>query len=142
MSKYYFRGSSIFGFFIQKTRTSSSLAHIKDQFSKVPVQKENNIEIKIDKFTITKLEKLSLVEFDNERGIRKLESAIRFAQKLRDLQLDDHIQPMYSVLENEKLELREDKVSEGNCQDKILKNAKIIEDEYFIAPPDNVTKNC
>lgn len=94
----------------------------------------------ISKKTIAKLEKISLVDFDNEGGILRLEAAIRFAQKLRDVPLNSSTEPMYSVLEKEKLTLREDKVCEGNCRNEILKNAKLLEDEYFVAPLGNVHK--
>ncbi|XP_011496838.1 PREDICTED: glutamyl-tRNA(Gln) amidotransferase subunit C, mitochondrial [Ceratosolen solmsi marchali] len=142
MSKLYFKGNFIFEIFTKQTRTTGSLTHLKGQVvHKEPCCKVNNTEIIIDDFTIRKLEKISLVEFNNEGGIHKLKSAIHFAQKLNDIQLDISVQPMYSVLESEKLELREDIVFEGNCQHKILKNARIIEDEYFIAPPDNIPKN-
>ena len=96
-------------------------------------------DIKIDKKIIAKLEKVSLVDFDNEAGIRRLEAAICFAQKLREVKIDESVKPMYSVLENEILQLREDKVTEGNCREKILKNAQVLEDEYFVAPS-NISK--
>lgn len=86
------------------------------------------------------MEKISLVDFDNEGGIRRLEAAIRFAHKLQEVPLNPSIKPMYSVLEKEKLTLREDKVCEGNCRDEILKNAKLLEDEYFVAPLGNAPK--
>lgn len=36
------------------------------------------------------------------------------------------------------LSLRNDGVHEGNCQKDILKNAVLIEDDYFVAPPGNI----
>lgn len=36
------------------------------------------------------------------------------------------------------LTLREDKVTQGNCQADILKNAVLKEEEYFVAPPGNI----
>ncbi|XP_014205350.1 glutamyl-tRNA(Gln) amidotransferase subunit C, mitochondrial [Copidosoma floridanum] len=126
----------------KNARGVTSLAHSKRPVTKEKLDvKKNTGDIKIDKKTIAKLERISLVDFDNEGGIQRLEAAIRFAQKLREVRLDPSVRPMYSVLENEKLELREDRVTEGNCREEILKNAKVLEDEYFVAPPGNIPKN-
>ena len=48
------------------------------------------------------------------------------------------MEPLYTVLEHTKLELREDKVTDGNIKEDILKNAKITEEDYFVAPPGNI----
>lgn len=95
-------------------------------------------EIKISRETIAKLERLSLVDFGNEAGIKRLEAAIKFAEQLRSLKIDDSIKPMYCVLENENLRLRHDKVTDGNYRKKILENAVLTEEEYFVAPPGNI----
>lgn len=36
------------------------------------------------------------------------------------------------------LNLRDDKITQGNCQKDILKNAAVTEDDYFVAPPGNI----
>lgn len=36
------------------------------------------------------------------------------------------------------LNLRPDKVTQGNCQKDILKNASVQEDDYFVAPIGNI----
>ena len=41
--------------------------------------------VKIDKVTIEQLERLSLVNFGNEEGIRTLEDAIAFAEPLKEV---------------------------------------------------------
>ncbi|XP_011304260.1 glutamyl-tRNA(Gln) amidotransferase subunit C, mitochondrial [Fopius arisanus] len=93
---------------------------------------------RIDTKTIKKLERLSLVDFGNEAGIKRLEAAIKFAEKLKNFPIDDSVEPLYCILEKESLRLREDKVTEGNCREKVLKNAIVTEDEYFVAPPGNI----
>ncbi|XP_063972165.1 glutamyl-tRNA(Gln) amidotransferase subunit C, mitochondrial [Diachasmimorpha longicaudata] len=98
----------------------------------------SNPQIKISKETIKKLERLSLVDFGNEAGINRLEAAIKFAEKLKDFPIDDKVEPLYCVLEKECLRLREDKVTEGGYREKILKNATVTEEEYFVAPPGNI----
>ncbi|KAK0096872.1 hypothetical protein PV326_004038 [Microctonus aethiopoides] len=72
-------------------------------------------EIKISKETIAKLERLSLVDFGNEAGIKRLEAAIKFAEKIKNFPIDDSVKPLYTVLEKESLRMRDDEVTEGNC---------------------------
>lgn len=45
---------------------------------------------------------------------------------------------MYTPLEDQSLTLREDKVTDGNIQEDVLKNAVLTEEEYFVAPPGNI----
>lgn len=37
------------------------------------------------------------------------------------------------------LRVREDEVTEGNCKDHILQNASVTEEDYFVAPPGNIS---
>ncbi|XP_012259167.2 glutamyl-tRNA(Gln) amidotransferase subunit C, mitochondrial [Athalia rosae] len=92
----------------------------------------------VNDISIEQLERLSLVNFGSKEGIARLRAAIHFADQLRSIKLEDDIQPMYTVLENEKLYLREDKVSDGGYAKKVLKNAALTEEGYFVAPPGNV----
>ncbi|KAJ8682700.1 hypothetical protein QAD02_018492 [Eretmocerus hayati] len=140
MSLCYMRICDLLRVYGRHSRSASSIAQPKNTFKK---EKPTSIvdKIKIDEKTIAKLEKISLVDFGNEAGIRRLESAVVFAQKLWEVQLDPSVKPLYTVLENEKLELREDQVNQGNCRNEILKNAKVVEDEYFVAPLGNAPKS-
>lgn len=95
----------------------------------------------IDSEFIKRLERLSLVNFGSAQGVARLQAAITFAEQLRSIKLDDDIKPMYTVLENEILYLREDEVSDGGYPKKVLKNAVITEEGYFVAPPGNVPVN-
>lgn len=95
---------------------------------------DSELRIKISEETIKKLEKLSLVNFGNETGITRLESAVRFAERLRSFAVHESVEPLYSVLENQKLKLRSDAVTEGDCREKILRNAALLEEEYFVTP--------
>ena len=101
---------------------------------------EANPEIKITKETIEKLERLALVNFGNDAGIERLKAAVNFVECLRNFHVDESVEPLYTVLENEKLRLRDDCVTEGNCRDKILKNAAVLEEEYFVAPLGNISR--
>lgn len=92
---------------------------------------------KIDSKTIALLERLSLVDCANRKGIETLEKAIEFADQIQQVETKD-IYPLVTVLEDKPLRVREDKITEGNCREEILKNASLTEEEYFVAPPGNI----
>lgn len=48
------------------------------------------------------------------------------------------VEPMYFVHEDQYLELRDDKVTEGNIREALLANAPINDDICFVAPPGNI----
>ncbi|XP_051171084.1 glutamyl-tRNA(Gln) amidotransferase subunit C, mitochondrial [Leptopilina boulardi] len=109
--------------------------------------KINNLEIRsgksevfVNKETIAALERVSLVDFNNEGGIESLESAIDFVKSLKELKIDSSVEPMYSVLENESLYLREDINSNTIPREKVLAHAQLLDEEYFVAPPGNVPR--
>lgn len=92
---------------------------------------------KIDKETIEHLERISLVDFGDEKGIKIVEEAVRFADQLL-LCNTDEVEPLTSLLEDRSLPLRSDEVVDGNRKNDILCNAKIVEEDYFVAPQGNV----
>lgn len=100
-----------------------------------------NLAPTVDTKSIEQLERLSLVNFGSEKSVTRLKAAITFANQLRSIKLEDDIQPMYTVLENEKLYLREDRVTDGGYAKKVLKNAVLTDEDYFVAPPGNVPVN-
>ncbi|KPJ02768.1 GatC-like protein [Papilio xuthus] len=102
-----------------------------------PLERKNNKQFKVDNNTIALLERLSLVKCDTVEGVEVLEDSITFADKILHINTDN-IEPLYSVLENENLNLRSDEITQGNCQKDILKNASLTEDDYFVAPPGNI----
>lgn len=73
--------------------------------------------------------------------MKVLEDSIEFASKIQNIDTTD-VEPLYTVLENYPLELREDEVTEGNIRDDIMRNAKKTEDDlYLVAPAGNVPLN-
>ena len=68
-----------------------------------------NLNSLICEWSFRLLERLSLVDFSNVEGIRRLEDAIDFADPIRQVDTEG-VEPMYSVLEDkvEALRLRED----------------------------------
>lgn len=70
-------------------------------------------------------------------AVQTLEDSIEFASKILHIDTTD-IEPLYTVLEDQNLYLRPDIVTDGNCRNDILSNARITEEEYFVAPPGNI----
>lgn len=97
---------------------------------------DNNLSKKsvIDERTITRIEKLALVGFEYKRSKQILEEAITFTERLRTAQIDETVHPMYSTLQNEHIYLREDILQQDVDRQGILKNAAVLEAEYFVTP--------
>ncbi|KAK2579066.1 hypothetical protein KPH14_002670 [Odynerus spinipes] len=60
------------------------------------------------------------------------ETAVNFSERLRNFNVPKEIEPLYTPLESCDLYLRQDKVQKINNRQKILKNAQVLEEEYFI----------
>ncbi|KAL7740402.1 hypothetical protein ACLKA6_013199 [Drosophila palustris] len=100
-----------------------------------PDTSENAIEI--DTKTIQLLERLSLVDLDSEQALETLKSSIQFADKIAHI--DTHnVRPLYTVLEKQPLQLRNDEVSEGDCREELLRIAKVTDEDYYVSPPGNI----
>ncbi|XP_075023419.1 glutamyl-tRNA(Gln) amidotransferase subunit C, mitochondrial isoform X2 [Calonectris borealis] len=93
-----------------------------------PPQRKVTVEV------LDRLEHLALVDFRDAEGVERLQKAIQFADQLHEVNTDG-VEPMDSVLEDRCLYLREDDVTEGNCTNELLKNAREKVEEYFVAPP-------
>ncbi|KAL9695816.1 hypothetical protein quinque_015101 [Culex quinquefasciatus] len=72
--------------------------------------------------------RLSLVDLDSAEAHRTLEDAIEFASQILSVDTDG-VEPLYTVLERERLTLREDRVSDRNIQQDVLRNARVTEEE-------------
>lgn len=73
----------------------------------------------------------------SREAIKTLKDSIEFASKILHIDTSG-VEPLYTVLENENLQLRADEVTDGNCRDEILSNAEVKEENYFVAPPGNL----
>ncbi|ESO95308.1 hypothetical protein LOTGIDRAFT_232014 [Lottia gigantea] len=99
--------------------------------SKFPQVKE------ITKKQVDQLERLGLVELNNEEGIKSLSEAIESANGLYVVETST-VKPLDTVLETMPLYLRVDEMNDGNCKKDVLKNAAKVEEDYFVAPPGNI----
>ena len=124
------------------SRLPVSISKVPNRFlnSKIPKNpvKPPKFEgkIKVDQETILLLERLSLVDFANLEGIKRLEEAIEFAQPLKEVNTEN-VEPMFTILDDQTLRLSEDE-PEITSKEDILSNAKITEEGYFVAPPGNI----
>lgn len=83
------------------------------------------------------LERLSLVEFNNQEGVDRLTKAVHSANLLHAVNTNN-VEPMDSVLEDRILYLRDDVVTDGNCLKDVMRNATKTLEDYYVAPPGNI----
>lgn len=88
---------------------------------------------------IKKIGQLSLLKVDNNYSISVLKAAIIFTERLHNTKIDNKIKPMYSPFEKKSIFLRND-VENHVSKQEILKNAAILEEEYFVTPLQTVSK--
>lgn len=87
---------------------------------------------------IDHLERLALVNFGSREAVDRLEKAVAFADQLHAVDTDG-VEPLESVLEDRCLYLRPDNVAEGSCAEELLQNSSLVVEEYFVAPPGNIS---
>ena len=83
-----------------------------------------------------KLERLSLISFQNEKTIKKVEQTIHTSDIIRQVNVDQ-VEPLYTLVENELCPLRrKDTISnEKTLQiEQVLENAFKSYENYLIAP--------
>ncbi|XP_063050620.1 glutamyl-tRNA(Gln) amidotransferase subunit C, mitochondrial [Engraulis encrasicolus] len=100
-----------------------------------PVEMTQHIQVPGE--IVDKLERLALVDFQNQEGVECLEKAIQFADQLHSVATAG-VEPMDSVLFDRSMHLRQDSISEGECAEALLTLSKQVVDEYFVAPPGNI----
>ncbi|XP_063695888.1 glutamyl-tRNA(Gln) amidotransferase subunit C, mitochondrial [Culicoides brevitarsis] len=119
-------------------KTSSPTNGSHDVFDDIKDHKMKGKAVeKIDKETLELLERLSLVNIEDEEAIQTLEEAVAFASQILDIDTEG-VEPMYTVAEDFKQKLREDIPFTHNTQERILSNAAVTEEGYFVAPPGNI----
>ncbi|XP_012231035.2 glutamyl-tRNA(Gln) amidotransferase subunit C, mitochondrial [Linepithema humile] len=115
-------------------RTYASTVRARQPVENNSDDRPGNKKPVINETTIKRIEKLALVGFEYEQSKRVLEEAIAFAERLRTAHIDESVRPMYSTLENDHIRLRDDVVHHDVDRREILKNAAVLEEEYFVAP--------
>ena len=89
----------------------------------------------LDKETVINIANLARIKVPDENLghlARELSSIVNWVEQLNSVDTDG-VEPLASVVDVT-LPLREDKVSDGDCPNKVLANGPEIEDGYFAVP--------
>jgi len=92
--------------------------------------------VRIDSLLKEKLERLSLLSFQNDRTVTKVEQTIRSVDCLDQVDVK-HLPPLYTLIENEKCPLKQnDSIVQQDVlpTDEILKNSTNFYENFFVAP--------
>ncbi|CAF0770139.1 unnamed protein product [Adineta steineri] len=93
-------------------------------------------QIKIDPNMQKKLEHLSLISFQNEQTIKKVEQTIHSSDIIHQANVD-HLEPLYTLVQTELCPLRQEDIvsNEKTLPTKqVLKNASTTYEDYLVAP--------
>jgi aspartyl-tRNA(Asn)/glutamyl-tRNA(Gln) amidotransferase subunit C len=89
----------------------------------------------VDKDTVRRIAKLSRIALDEARVgpmVDELNGIFTWVQQLNEVNVEG-VPPMTSVVE-QRLKMREDKVSDGGIAYELMANAPQGEDHYFVVP--------
>lgn len=89
----------------------------------------------IDKDTVkrvARLARLSVTEDEAESLKGELNSILDWVEMLNEVDVDN-VSPLTSVVTQE-MKKRDDVISDGNYADKVVSNAPMSEDNYFMVP--------
>ena len=89
----------------------------------------------VDKDMVARIAKLSRISVQKDKLVDfslDLSNIIEWVDNLNEVNTSN-IKPMTSIVETE-LSLREDKINDGNYQDKILSNAPESNEGFFVVP--------
>ena len=100
-------------------------------------QSQSDSDQSIDPATIEHLERISLVNFSNVAGIQRLEEAVKLAEVVTRVDTTG-VEPLYSILEEESLRLREDVAEPPDNRNSLMRMATCSEEDYFVSPQGNV----
>lgn len=81
---------------------------------------------------IAKLARIAMSEDEIERLVPELNAIIGWVEQLGEVNTDG-VEPLTAVID-QKLRLRDDKITDGDCRDEILANAPHAEHGFFAVP--------
>ncbi|OQR73589.1 glutamyl-tRNA(Gln) amidotransferase subunit C [Tropilaelaps mercedesae] len=126
--------ASLQGLILARAMSQSARLSVPKKPVHHPLKPRAPVVIPIE--TIHLLEKLSLVRFGEVEAVRRVEEAATFAQAIFDVDTTG-VQPLYTVLEDRGVELRDD-IAEGWNPSLVLNNTSVMEEGYIVAPPGNI----
>ena len=81
---------------------------------------------------IANLARLAMSEEELQRLVPELNNILGWVEQLGEVDTDG-VEPLATVVA-QKLRLREDKVTDGDCRDEVLANAPVAEHGFFAVP--------
>jgi len=81
---------------------------------------------------IAKLARIAMSDEEIERLVPELNNILGWVEQLGEVDTDG-VEPLTAVIE-QKLRLRDDKVTDGDCRDAVLANAPGTEHGFFAVP--------
>jgi aspartyl-tRNA(Asn)/glutamyl-tRNA(Gln) amidotransferase subunit C len=81
---------------------------------------------------IAKLARIAMSDDEIERLVPELNNILGWVEQLGEVNTD-RIEPLTAVID-QKLRLRDDKVTDGNCREEVLANAPGAEHGFFAVP--------
>ncbi|HEX2802541.1 MAG TPA: Asp-tRNA(Asn)/Glu-tRNA(Gln) amidotransferase subunit GatC [Sphingomicrobium sp.] len=81
---------------------------------------------------IAKLARIAMSDEEVERLVPELNNILGWVEQLGEVNTD-RVEPLTAVIE-QKLRLREDAVTDGDCRDEVLANAPAAEHGFFAVP--------
>lgn len=81
---------------------------------------------------IANLARIAISDEEVERLVPELNNILDWVEQLGEVDTDG-VEPLTAVIE-QKLRLREDRVTDGECRDDVLKNAPEAEHGFFAVP--------
>ena len=81
---------------------------------------------------IAKLARIAMSDDELERLVPELNNILGWVEQLAEVNTDG-VEPLTAVID-QKLRLREDKVTDGNCRDDVLANAPDAQHGFFAVP--------
>jgi Asp-tRNA(Asn)/Glu-tRNA(Gln) amidotransferase C subunit len=114
--------------FVLSRRSFSVLKQMKEKILPTPFKIDVNLQ--------KKLEHLSLISFQNEQVIKKVEQTIQSSDIIHQVNVD-HLQPLYTLVETELCPLKQtDTISNEKTlpTKQVLGNASTTYEDYLVAP--------
>ena len=81
---------------------------------------------------IANLARIAVTDAEVERLVPELNNILGWVEQLGEVNTDG-VEPLTAVID-QKLRLREDKVTDGDCRDEVLANAPDAEHGFFAVP--------
>ena len=81
---------------------------------------------------VAKLARIAMSDAEVEAMVPEFNNILGWVEQLEEVNTDG-VEPLTAVVPN-KLRLREDKVTDGDCRDEILANAPVAEHGFFAVP--------